>query len=146
MKCLVVVSVAVLMCASARTQSPTDFSTIEASLKACETAHVDPDGSAHCQINAFNAADKRLNEVYAGITATLRHAGKDHTSGDDEAVKRLVAAERAWVAFRDAQCNYMASIALNAPLEGYEYHSCRYQQTKERIKVLTAPDAPQNSR
>lgn len=146
MKHLLPVSFAVLTCLAAWAQAPTDFSTVEARLKACETANVDPDGSARCQMAAFAAADKRLNQLYAGITATLKNPGKDHTPDDDETVKRLIAAERAWVAFRDAQCQYMSTVALNAPLEGYEYHSCRYELTKERIKALTASDAPQNSR
>ncbi len=131
---------------AARAQSPTDFSAIEAKLKSCETAHVDADGSAHCQIAAFSAADKQLNVVYGNITAHFKKPGPDHEADNDEIVKRLVAAERAWVVFRDAQCNYMSTVALHAPLEGYEYHACRYAMTKERIKVLTAPDAPQNQR
>ncbi len=146
MKHLVLMSCPVLTCVSAFSQSPTDFSAIDLKLKACETAHVDADGSAHCQIDAFTAADKRLNAVYANITTALRNAGPKHTPDDDEVVKRLVAAERAWVVFRDAQCNYMSTMALHAPLEGYEYHSCRYELTKERIKALTAVDAPQSPR
>lgn len=145
MKCLGVVSVALLTCTAARAQSPTNFSAIEAKLNACETAHVDPDGSAHCQIAAFSAADQRLNQVYGSIVAYFKKPGADQTV-NGEIVTRLVAAERAWVVFRDAQCNYMSTVALHAPLEGYEYHACRYELTKERIKTLTAPDAPQNQR
>lgn len=140
------VAFTVLMGTAARAQSPADFSAIEVKLKACENVHVDADGSARCQITAFDAADKRLNQVYGGIIAYFKKPSPDHDADNVEIVKRLVAAERAWVVFRDAQCTYMSSTALNAPLEGYEYHSCRYQLTKERIKALTTPDAPQNTR
>lgn len=145
MKCFVMVAFTVLMGTAARAQSPADFSAIEVKLKACENVHVDTGGSARCQITAFDAADKRLNQVYSGIVAYFKKPGSD-AAVNVEIVKRLVAAERAWVVFRDAQCTYMSSTALNAPLEGYEYHSCRYQLTKERIKALTTPDAPQNTR
>ena len=53
-----------------------------------------------CYGNAYKRADAELNILYRQITARLK---------DDKATaKLLVAAQRAWVAFRDAECNFSA--------------------------------------
>lgn len=93
------------------------------------------------------AADQRLNDIYGGIVNAFKHPkDPDDARDDTEILKRLIAAERAWVAFRDAECDYQSSVALGGTGEGYAYAACLYKQTKDRIKVLTAPDAPQNVR
>ena len=115
-------------------------------MEACETSHTDADGSAECELAAFAAADRLLNADYTDITAALHHPGKDHAPYEPEIIKRLVAAERAWVTFRDAECNYESSVALNAPLEGYVNQACRYTLTKARVQALTAAGMPQNAR
>jgi hypothetical protein len=57
-----------------------------------------------------NEADVELNVLYRQITASLN---------DDEATTELpVAAQRAWVAFRDAECAFSASgVAAAPPME-----------------------------
>ena len=51
--------------------------------------------------NAYKKADAELNVLYRQITARLK---------DDKATTELlVAAQRAWVAFRDAECAFSAS-------------------------------------
>ena len=59
---------------------------------------------------------------------------------------RLVAAERAWIVFRDAECSYHSSYMLHGTGEDGAYTACVYAQTKMRVITLTAPDAPQNLR
>ncbi len=54
-----------------------------------------------CSNDAFVAADKSLNATYQEIVGRL---------GDAANVRaKLVASERAWLAFRDAQCAFAAS-------------------------------------
>ena len=143
---ITVTLVVLLSVSTAWSQAPAGFQAIEVRLKACNAAHPDIPGSAQCEVAAFVAADKQLNQTYGGIVAALKNPGKEHADYDPEVVRRLIAAERAWVVFRDAECGYRSTVALNAPLEGFEYASCRYALTKERINELTAPDAPQNTR
>jgi uncharacterized protein YecT (DUF1311 family) len=51
-----------------------------------------------CAGKDFVAADKKLNDAYKQIEGRLK---------DDAASKKLlVDAQRAWVAFRDAECNF----------------------------------------
>ena len=96
---------------------------------------------------AKGVADQRLNDIYGGIVNAFKHPKDPDDARDDaEILKRLIASERAWVAFRDAECDYQSSVALGGTGEGYAYAACLYKQTKDRVKVLTAPDAPQNVR
>ena len=54
-----------------------------------------------CYDGVLKEADKKLNAVYREIRSRL---------GDDpDARKLLVAAERAWIGFRDAECAFSAS-------------------------------------
>lgn len=125
-------------------QSAANFSAIDDREKACEVVKQTVNGSALCEQEAQAAADRRLNEVYAQILAKIKQPQDDPYRS--EIVHRLIAAERAWVIFRDAECTYESSVAINAPLEGYEYQACRYEQTKARIKALVDRGMPQNAR
>ena len=129
--------------AAAMAQSVTDFAAIDAKEKACEVTRQTVIGSGFCEKDALAAADRRLNEVYAQIIAKIKSQNDPYQA---QIVQRLIVAERAWVVFRDAECNYESSVAINAPLEGYEYHACRYEQTKARIKALVDPAMPQSAR
>ena len=63
---------------------------------------------------------------------------------DAEILRRLVGAERTWIAFRDAECSYRSSYMLGGTGEDGADTACLYEQTKARVTTLTAPDAPQN--
>jgi uncharacterized protein YecT (DUF1311 family) len=65
---------------------------------------------------------------------------------DPEIPRRLIVAERAWIAFRDAECNYKSAIAYGGSGEGYAFVACRYEQTKARVRTLMAPDEPHIAR
>ncbi|WP_274425637.1 lysozyme inhibitor LprI family protein [Chelativorans sp. YIM 93263] len=54
-----------------------------------------------CAYDAYNTADERLNAEYKAVMKRL---------GDDDATKSsLIAAQRAWIAYRDAECKFQAS-------------------------------------
>ncbi len=139
-------ALAAFACTAAWSQSPADFSAIDAQLSACSEQRPDNPGVSNCTVIANASANRRLNDVYLGALNALRHPGPTHAPYDPEVPKRLVAAERAWIAFRDAECNYQSTVALGGTGEGYAYVACLYAQTKARVAVLTAPEAPQNSR
>ena len=134
---------AAFSCGCAWAQSPTDFSAIDAKLQACSARHPSNVGTSNCTVAAKAAADRRLNEIYAAALSKLNHPGPSY---DPEIPKRLVAAERAWIAFRDAECSYKSTIALGGTGEGYAYVACLYDQTKARVKALMAPDEPHIAR
>jgi len=49
----------------------------------------------------FKSADSELNRLYKQITTRL--------SGDESTLHLLTVAQRAWIAFRDAECAFAAS-------------------------------------
>ncbi len=147
MKKIVIAAVVALAAVSAWAQSPGDFSAVDAKLNACSASNPNNPGVSNCTMAAKATADQRLNDVYGGLVNALKHPkGPDDAREDHEIHKRLIAAERAWIAFRDAECGYQSSVALGGTGEGYANAACLYMQTKERVRVLTAPDAPQNAR
>ena len=70
-------------------------------------------------------ADAELNVLYRRITNRLK---------DDKATtKVLVAAQRAWVAFRDAECNFSASGVSGGTAHGMIQAICLDKLTGKRI-------------
>ena len=147
MKRIIIAACIALGCGPAWAQSPADFSTIDAKLQACLARHGDTPGVDNCYGVAKAAADRRLNDVYAGLVNTFKHPGDPIEVRDDpEILRRLVASERAWIVFRDAECSYHSSYMLYGRGEDGADTACIYAQTKTRVTTLTAPDAPQNLR
>ena len=78
-----------------------------------------------CYGNAYKKADAELNVLYRQITARLK---------DDKATtKLLVAAQRAWVAFRDAECDFFASGVSGGSAHGMILAICLDRLTSKRI-------------
>ena len=78
-----------------------------------------------CYGNAYKKADAELNVLYRQITARLK---------DDQATtKLLVAAQRAWVAFRDAECDFSASGVSGGSAQGMILAICLDKLTGKRI-------------
>lgn len=76
-----------------------------------------------CSSQEFQAADKKLNQVYQQLQPKINSKQK----------QRLIVAQRSWLKFRDETCDYeMGSGTLAASTYGY----CRARVTKERIKDL----------
>jgi uncharacterized protein YecT (DUF1311 family) len=97
----------------------------QASSGACPTA-----GSTvemrQCFDRAFRAADAELNRVYAALQRKADPRGRT--------LLRL--AQRAWIAYRDAECRFRASESEDGTLYPIELLSCRTDLTKERAREL----------
>lgn len=79
-------------------------------------------------------SDSKLNQIYKKLLATVR----DVPDEENFSKTQLVAAQRAWVAFRDAECE------LQASLDGGAHQwiivnqtNCLADLTKERTRVLS---------
>ena len=81
-----------------------------------------------CAGQEYKAADKELNAVYQQITARL----KDNAEGK----KLLVSAQRAWIGFRDAECNFSASGVAGGSVYPLIYSNCVTSVTKVRTEAL----------
>ncbi|MBF6043258.1 DUF1311 domain-containing protein [Pseudomonas sp. P154a] len=81
-----------------------------------------------CAAQQNAAADKELNALYQQITTRLQ--------AEPERKKLLVGAQRAWVAFRDAECKFSASGVEGGSVYPLIYSSCTTDLTKARVQTF----------
>jgi uncharacterized protein YecT (DUF1311 family) len=86
-----------------------------------------------CAGKSFQQADSQLNTLYQRITSRLK---KDVDAA--ETLKALVAAQRAWVAFRDAECAFVGSKTAGGSVQPTIISSCRAGVTEKRIADFKA--------
>jgi uncharacterized protein YecT (DUF1311 family) len=91
------------------------------------------EASLHCAENEFSAADRSLNDAYRKVVGRLRNA-----PDSDQALRtQIVAAQRAWITFRDAECDFRASLAGSAPQWlPVNRTECLTELTHARLKVI----------
>lgn len=73
-----------------------------------------------CASLAHEQADRRLNQLYRQLDKT----------------PALVAAEKAWIAYRDAECAYQAQRYEGGSMQPQVYSSCLAALTEDRIRQL----------
>ena len=79
------------------------------------------------------AADAKLNRVYKRLTGFL----KDNAEQETMPKTQIVAAQRAWLEFRDAECDFRTSLNGGAHQWLIVNHSqCLTELTVQRTKVL----------
>jgi uncharacterized protein YecT (DUF1311 family) len=83
-----------------------------------------------CADKAYKASDAKLNKLYRQITGRLKD--------DRDAAKLLVAAQKAWIAFRDAECKFSSSGATGGSIYPMTLAQCLDGVTQDRIKSLQA--------
>ncbi|MHC8306637.1 lysozyme inhibitor LprI family protein [Pseudomonas sp. PB3P13] len=81
-----------------------------------------------CAAQQNKAADRELNALYQQITARLK--------GSPDNKKRLVGAQRAWIAFRDAECKFSASGGAGGSVYPLIYSNCLTNLTKARVETF----------
>ncbi|MEG4088827.1 lysozyme inhibitor LprI family protein [Microcoleus sp. B3-A4] len=79
-----------------------------------------------CSSQEFQAADRKLNQVYQQLQPKLNSKQK----------QRLIVAQRSWLKFRDESCNYEMGQFEGGTLAASTYGYCRARVTQERVKDL----------
>ena len=136
MKSVLIGLCAVLACGPARAQGSSDVAATDAKLKACVARDSSNAHMMACTSVAQIYADARLNSLYQAWTGALKHPKPDEAKDDAEILKRLIAAERAWIAFKDADCDLQSTSALGGTAEPVVFGDCRYAMTKARAEAL----------
>ncbi|ESY75444.1 MULTISPECIES: lysozyme inhibitor LprI family protein [unclassified Mesorhizobium] len=81
-----------------------------------------------CAGEDYQEADARLNKAY-----------QDLISADDADGKRLLqVAQRAWIAFRDAECAHSTAASAGGSIHPMEVSQCLARLTNDRIEQLAA--------
>ncbi|MFZ0872032.1 MAG: lysozyme inhibitor LprI family protein [Rhodanobacter sp.] len=83
-----------------------------------------------CADQAYRKTDAELNAVYSQINVRLKQ--------DKEATKLLVNAQKAWLAFRDAECTFSTSASAQGSVYPMLVAQCRDGLTSTRIDELKA--------
>ena len=81
-----------------------------------------------CAAQEKKAADDELNRLYKQITARLKD--------NPEAKQLLIKAQRAWIGFRDAECNFSASGVEGGSVYPLIYGNCVTALTKARVETF----------
>jgi uncharacterized protein YecT (DUF1311 family) len=81
-----------------------------------------------CAGRNFEAADKQLNRVYREVVQRL--------ADDSDGLGKLKAAERAWVAYRDAECSFIAMSVEGGSIYPTIWLGCRESMTADRTAAL----------
>ena len=127
---------AALACSPAWARGPSEFAAADARLKACIARDSSNDHIQTCTSVVQGIADARLNAVYGAWTDALKHPAPNDAKADAEVLRRLVAAERAWIDFRDKDCDLQSTSALGGTGEAGAFGDCRYTLTKARVTAL----------
>lgn len=98
-----------------------------AASKKCADAQ-DQATMTQCAGEDFSAADKKLNASFREIQKRL--------ADDADGKARFVKAQRAWIAFRDAECAFNAGNSSGGSIYPMLVASCKKDLTEQRNKQL----------
>jgi uncharacterized protein YecT (DUF1311 family) len=98
------------------------------SAMADECADQSQQGLNQCAEAAYEAADKALNAAYRKVAERL--------NDDPPTMKLLVAAQKAWIAFRDAECTFANASNVGGSIYPMVRAGCMERITKIRTKEL----------
>jgi uncharacterized protein YecT (DUF1311 family) len=89
-----------------------------------------------CSYEEWQAADARLNRIYSEAIAFLQAADRDYPPEGATEEDRLRNAQRAWVAFRDANCDAAGFQMRGGSAEPLLINGCMRSMTEDRIAEL----------
>jgi uncharacterized protein YecT (DUF1311 family) len=89
-------------------------------------------------MEAGKAVDAILNKLYGQLVAKLQApSGSDFDDKQQrELLRRLIASERAWTAYRDADCSHQSGYMLGGSGEPSIYESCLFSMRRDRVNSL----------
>ncbi len=91
----------------------------------------------HCGWQEFERADEKLNAIYQEAISHIRATGSDLPAGAEEWEKKLRETQRAWVTFRDLNCDELIRIEWGGGSgTSLATATCRTEMTKSRITTL----------
>jgi uncharacterized protein YecT (DUF1311 family) len=99
-----------------------------------------------CAARDFEAADAELNRVWREALDNARDLDREPEANGDERPSyqnTLRDAQRAWLAFRDAQCTWEGYEARGGSMETMLYEMCRANLTRERTGQLRGSNPDQ---
>lgn len=81
-----------------------------------------------CAVKKYEQTDGELNAAYREIMTRLKD--------DPETARLLVAAEKAWMGFRDAECTFANASTVDGSIHPMLVAQCREAITRKRVDDL----------
>lgn len=97
-----------------------------------------PDQSSmtRCAGIDYEKADKELNKLWPEVKARAEENDKGASAEDGGYAKALLASQKAWIAFRDAECTWQGFVSHGGTMEPMLVNGCLATLTRERIQQL----------
>jgi len=129
-----------LICGAAFAQSTAGEPDID-----CSKAETQTDMTT-CAVQDFDKADKALNAQYKKTRSAMVAIDADLDNDMKGAEKALIKAQRAWVDYRDGECEAQGFQARGGTMEPMLVSGCKAQLTDTRTKELKAlADGPEGA-
>nr|CAD6409360.1 hypothetical protein REQ54_00556 [Rhizobium sp. Q54] len=90
----------------------------------------------YCAEQDFAEADERLNAQYKVTRQAMKDWDGDAMDGLGSAAEALLASQRAWLTFRDAQCAFYGYQARGGTMEPMLIYGCQAELTRQRTQQL----------
>ena len=100
----------------------------------CSNAQTTIDINA-CAGRNYQAADRKLNQAFGQLLANAKQSDRDVQGADYSYEQALHTAQRAWIAFRDADCKQPPP-PLSGSIATMEQLDCLTENTIQRTNVL----------
>lgn len=90
-----------------------------------------------CSKQSWETSNSNLNIKYRELLSTINSQYASHEVLKKEYINKIKSSQRAWVDFRDKNCEVFA-YQINVGTQAYEttMNSCKDKMTQERIKDL----------
>ena len=89
-----------------------------------------------CAYKDYEAADAELNAVWNHVRKTAKDLDAELSDDLKGADKALLAAQRAWISYRDSQCELSGFEARGGSMEPMLVSGCLADLTRKRTKEL----------
>ena len=126
MKALMIMMMATgLTCAEARADDTPDCKDPQDQLTLTQCAGLD-----------YEKADTDLNALWPSVKASAEEQDKSASPNEGGYKQALLASQKAWIVFRDAECTWAGFEAHGGSMEPMLVNGCLARLTRERIKQL----------
>ncbi|MCC2977434.1 lysozyme inhibitor LprI family protein [Sphingomonas sp. PL-96] len=94
-----------------------------------------------CEKAVADRTDAEMNRVWKTVQASMQQADRDDGGdrvgkGEPSYAQALLASQRAWLAFRDAQCRIASYEWRGGSMEPFAYNQCLAAVTAARTQQL----------
>jgi uncharacterized protein YecT (DUF1311 family) len=94
-----------------------------------------------CQAQVSEQADAEMNRVWKQVYAQMQRSDREEpttTQSDPGFAPALLASQRAWLTYRDAECQIESYEWRGGSMQPFTYNQCTTALTQERTRQLRA--------